>query len=45
MDEFGEWPSYYIWPVNHVEGEAYPEDFREKLYNLLRANGYEVERV
>ncbi len=45
MDEFGETPSFYIWPKGHEEGEAFPEDFQERLTKALESVGLEWERV
>jgi hypothetical protein len=45
MDEFGETPSYYIWPVDHEDGEPFPEDFSERLYAALSAAGFDAERT
>jgi len=43
MDEFGETPSIYVWPKDHVEGEPFPDDFWERLYKVLRDNGFDGE--
>lgn len=45
MDEYGETPTYYIWPKGHEEGEPFPDDFRERLYAALDAAGFEAERA
>lgn len=45
MNEFGESPAFYIEPADHVEGEPYPEDFYERLYEVLGAAGFYVEPV
>lgn len=45
MNEFGEFPAFYIWPKDHVDGEPFPEDFQERLYNVLREFDFEVEAV
>lgn len=45
MDEFGETPSYYIWPKDHEEGQPFPEDFRERLHRALTEAGFEYERT
>lgn len=45
MDEFGETPSYYIWPKGHVEGEPFPEDFYQRLWLSLDGNDFAFERV
>lgn len=44
-DEFGENPSFYIWPKDHEEGTAYPEDFDERLSRALASEGLDWERV
>lgn len=43
MDEFGETPSIYVWPADHKEGDAYPENFWERLSDALKAAGIEYE--
>ena len=45
MDEFGETPSIYVWPKDHVEGDPYPEDFWERVRRGLRSEGIESESV
>lgn len=45
MDEFGESPSFYIWPIDHEEGTAFPDDFRDRLRDGLRAVGLDYEAV
>ena len=45
MDEFGETPAYYIWPVDHKEGDEFPEDFYERVSAALRAAGFDLERA
>jgi hypothetical protein len=44
-NEFGEDPSYYIWPTGHEDGEPFPEDFDQRLNKALRAAGFECEPV
>jgi hypothetical protein len=43
MDEFGETPTIYVWPKDHVEGDPLPEDFYSRLWTVLRENGFEGE--
>lgn len=43
MDEFGESPSFYIWPIDHVEGEPFPEDFYQRVTQALRDAGFDCE--
>lgn len=45
MDEFGETPSIYVWPKDHVEGDSFPEDFWERVRRGLRSEGIESELV
>lgn len=45
MDEFGETPTFYIWPVDHEEGNPFPEDFDKRLRETLRAAGFDFERA
>jgi hypothetical protein len=45
MDEFGETPTFYIWPANHEEGDPFPEDFTSRLLAALSAAGFEAERA
>ena len=45
MDEFGESPSFYIWPKDHVEGDPFPEDFHERIRRGLASVGLDYERV
>jgi len=45
MDEFGEERAFYIWPSEHEEGEPYPEDFYERVYQALRDAGFNCESV
>lgn len=35
MDEFGESPSFYIFPKDHEDGQPFPEDFHERLTAAL----------
>jgi hypothetical protein len=39
MNEFGETPTIYVWPTDHEEGQAFPEDFWERLGEALTAAG------
>lgn len=43
MDEFGETPTFYIWPSGHEEGQPFPEDFHERVHAALNAAGLEAE--
>lgn len=45
MDEFGQSHSIYIWPMDHEDGQPFPEDFFEVLAKVLDANGFEWEHV
>ena len=45
MDEFGETPSIYVWPENHEEGNAFPNEFWERLTEALGNVGIEWEAV
>jgi len=45
MDEFGETPTFYIWPQNHEEGQPMPDDFYDKVRDALDAAGLDFERV
>lgn len=45
MNEFGECPSFYIWPSDHVDGTPFPDDFYERLSETLRAAGFGMESV
>lgn len=45
MDEYGETPRIYIWPVDHEEGTPFPDDFRDRLSAALKAAGIEWENV
>jgi len=45
MDEFGESPSIYIWPVDHVEGEPFEDDFWERVAEGLKSVYIEWERI
>ena len=44
-NEFGENPSFYVFPVDHEEGTAYPDDFEERLQKALSSVGLDYERV
>lgn len=39
MDEFGETPTIYVWPVDHDEGQPFPDDFWERLSAALSDAG------
>lgn len=44
-NEFGEDPSFYVFPVDHEDGTAYPEDFYERLTKGLASVGLDWESV
>lgn len=43
MNEFGETPTFYIWPKDHEEGEPFPEDFYSRVCEALAAAGFDAE--
>jgi len=43
MNEFGETPTIYVWPMGHEGGSPYPKDFYEKMGKALAAAGIEWE--
>jgi len=43
MDQFGDTHSIYVWPINHLEGTAYPKDFYVKLNDALKGVGIDWE--
>jgi hypothetical protein len=43
MDEFGETPTFYIWPLGHEPGEPFPSDFYTRVLEALRAAGFDAE--
>lgn len=45
MDEFGETPTIYVWPKDHVEGDPLPDDFYRRLSECLGNGGFEWEPV
>lgn len=45
MDEFGETPQIYVWPIDHVEGDPFPEDFMRTVSDALELAGIACERV
>lgn len=45
MNEFGETPAIYVWPIDHEEGEPFPDDFWERIDAALKAVGVQRERV
>jgi len=45
MDEFGETPTFYIWPKDHVEGDPFPADFYTRVRVALEAAGFGSESV
>lgn len=45
MDEFGETPSFYIWPLGHEEGQPFPDDFQDKVRKALNDAGFDFESV
>ena len=44
-NEFGEDPSYYIWPSEHEDGTPFPEDFHQRLTRALKSEGLEWEHA
>lgn len=45
MNQFGETPSIYVWPKGHEEGEAFPEDFWERVGKGLESVGIAWENA
>ena len=45
MNEFGETPSIYVWPKDHEDGTAYPDDFWERVTKGLKSVGIGWETV
>lgn len=45
MDEFGETPTYYLWPKGHEEGDPILDEWYEKLHKALDAAGIDYESV
>jgi hypothetical protein len=45
MDEFGETPTIYVWPIDHEEGQPLPDDFYQRLRDALTAGGFDYESV
>lgn len=45
MDEFGETPTIYVWPLDHEEETPFPDDFYQRLDATLRAAGFGWETV
>lgn len=45
MNEFGETPTVYLWPKDHQEGTAYPDDFWDRVQAGLASVGIEYETV
>jgi hypothetical protein len=45
MNEFGETPSIYVWPKDHEDGTAYPDDFWERVTKGLESVGIGWETV
>lgn len=45
MDEWGETPEVYLWPTDHEEGTAYPEDFWDRVQRGLESVGISWESV
>jgi hypothetical protein len=44
-DEFGEDPSFYVWPEGHEDGTPFPEDFYDRLSKGLSSVGLSWEPV
>jgi len=45
MNEFGETPRIYLWPKDHEEGDAFPENFWDLVQKGLDSVGIEWETV
>lgn len=45
MNEFGETPAFYIWPIEHEDGTPFPDDFYDLLRDGLRSVGLDYEGV
>lgn len=45
MDEFGETPEIFVWPIDHIEGNPIPHDFYTKLGAALKSVGIDWERA
>jgi len=45
MNEFGETPRIYVWPLDHKEGTAFPEDFWSRVNIALSDANIEWETV
>lgn len=45
MDEFGETPTFYVWPKGHDDGSPLPQDFYPRVYAALAAAGFDAETV
>lgn len=43
MDEYGETPTFFIWPQDHEPGDPLPEDFNSRVYAALSAAGFASE--
>lgn len=43
MNEFGETPVIYVWPLDHAEGEPFPDNFWQKVGEGLRSVGIDYE--
>ena len=45
MDEFGETPTIYVWPIGHEDGDPLPDDFHARLNVALAVAGFAWETV
>lgn len=45
MDEYGDTPTIYVWPKDHVDGDPIPDDFYDRLTVALTAAGIAWEGV
>lgn len=44
-NEFGEDWQIYVWPTDHEDGTAFPEDMHDRLNDTLRAGGFSWEHM
>jgi len=38
-NEYGEDPKFYVYPLDHEDGEPFPEDFYKDMTEALRSVG------
>lgn len=43
MNEFGETPSLFVWPIGHEPGKEFPENWRKLIEDALRGAGFDWE--